>query len=395
MTSSAATILPADALDLTQVIQAALADRMALQIVGGDSKGGMGYPQRETRRVSTARFDSIIDYDPAELVLTLGAGVKLAAIQALLAEHDQMLAFEPYEFATTVGAAAGTSTIGGVVAAGFAGSRRVSAGNVRDHVLGFSAVSGRGESFVAGGRVVKNVTGYDLSKLMCGSWGQLAVMTEITLKVLPRPRVCLTLAAFGLTLDAAYIYMTRALRSQTDVSAAAYVPANLLEPRSATLLRLEGFGPSVDARAKQLISLFDASLDTLARDQADQYWSRVCHADLLRPTNADVLWRICVPATQGAATCAKLQELDAAFTVDWGGALIWARTASSVAAAEVRALAEQAGGHATLIRAPEVFRSVTPARHPESPGVAALSTRVKASFDPERVLDPHRFERPA
>lgn len=395
MTSSVATLRPADAQELMQIVQAALADRTPLQIVGGDSKGGMGYPQREVRRVSSAKLDRIVDYDPAELVLTVGAGVKLATIQALLTEHGQMLAFEPYGVATTVDAAAGESTIGGVVAAGFAGSRRVTAGNVRDHVLGFSAVSGRGESFVAGGRVVKNVTGYDLSKLMCGSWGQLAVMTEITLKVLPRPRVSLTLARFGVGVDEAYIYMTRALRSQADVAAAAYVPGGLLEPRSVTLLRLEGFGPSVDARAQQLGGLFDASFATLASADAEQYWSRVCHADVMPPKGDDVLWRVCVPATQGAATCTKLSELGAAVFADWGGALIWARAPSNIAAATIRALAEQAGGHATLFHAPLEYRSQTPALHPESPGVAALTARVKASFDPERILDPHRFERPA
>jgi glycolate oxidase FAD binding subunit len=392
MSSSQPTIFPADVQELRQIVQAAVADRTPLQIVGGGSKSGMGYPQREARHVSTAKFDRVIDYDPAELVLTVGAGAKLAAIQALLTEHDQMLAFEPYDFATTVGGAADESTIGGVVAAGFAGSRRVSAGNVRDHLLGFKAVSGRGEAFVAGGRVVKNVTGYDLSKLMCGSWGQLAVMTEVTLKVLPRPRVSLTLMAFDLGVDAAFICMSRALRSQADVSAAAYARDNLLEPRSVALLRLEGFGPSVDARAKQLSALFDTPLESFPREQADRYWSRVCRADLPPSTDDEVLWRICVPATHGAAACAKLSELDAAFCVDWGGALIWARVASSVTPETVRALAEHAGGHATLIHASEDYRSRTPALHPESSGVAALTKRVKCSFDPARILDPHRFE---
>jgi glycolate oxidase FAD binding subunit len=391
MGTSPTTLAPADVQELTQIVQAAVAKRTPLRVVGGDSKGGMGHPQREATRVSIAKFDRIIDYDPAELVLTTGAGVKLSAILALLAEHGQMLAFEPYDFATTVGGTMGESTIGGVVAAGFAGSRRVSAGNVRDHVLGFTAVSGRGESFVAGGRVVKNVTGYDLSKLMCGSWGQLAIMTELTLKVLPRPRVSLTLAAFDLAVDAAYIHMTRALRSQSDVAAAAYVPSDVLEQRPVTLLRLEGFGPSVEARAQQLASLFDTSLEPLEAARADQWWARVCCADPLRATGEAVLWRICVPATQGAALCAELRKLDVDVCVDWGGALIWARPAASLAATTVRALAEQAGGHATLIHAPVDYRSLTPALHPESAGVAALTARVKASFDPERILDPHRF----
>jgi glycolate oxidase FAD binding subunit len=395
MSSAPVTMTPADTHELTHLVQSAIAACTPIQILGGDSKAAVGYPSRQTLRVSMSRFDRIVDYDPAELVLTVDAGVKLSAIQALLAEHDQMLAFEPEDIAKTLGSCVGTSTIGGIVAAGFAGSRRVSAGNVRDHVLGFAAVSGRGEAFVAGGRVVKNVTGYDLSKLMCGSWGQLAAMTTLTLKVLPRPKMSLTLAAPDLGIEASYIYMTRALRSQADVAAAAYVPARPPGHESLMLLRLEGFGPSVQARATHLESLIETPLERLDAAPADALWSRIRSADIAHAdAGDDVLWRLCVPATAGAAVCTTLRESDAHITVDWGGALIWARMTVNAEPAGIRALAERAGGHATLLCAPEHYRLRAPALHPEAPGVAALSRRVKASFDPAGILDPHRFEAP-
>jgi glycolate oxidase FAD binding subunit len=392
---TASVVSPADVQELTQIVQSAIDARTALQVVGGDTKRSIGIPARQTLRVSTAKLDRIIDYDPAELVLTTGTGVKLSAIQTLLASQDQMLAFEPYDFASIAGVSEGSSTIGGVVAAGLAGSRRVSAGNVRDHVLGFTAVSGRGEAFVAGGRVVKNVTGYDVSKLMCGSWGQLAVLTQVTLKVLPRPRVSLTFCARGLDDDHAYAMMTAGLRSQADVSAAAHAPSELLQVGSLvgsmTLLRLEGFGPSVEARARLLREVIAMPLAQLEPRVADEIWTRVCCAtSMMRDTN-DVLWRICVPSTRGARVCGRLRELGAVLSVDWGGALIWARFDALVEAQQVRSIAEQAGGHATLLRAPDDYRSRVSALHPEAPGVAALTQRVKASFDPAGILDPDRF----
>lgn len=383
---------PADVGELTQIVQTAIADRKALQVTGGDTKRGMGFPARTTLAVSTTKFARIIDYDPSELVLTTCAGVKLSEIQTLLASHDQMLAFEPWDFASISGV--GATTIGGVVAAGFAGSRRISAGNVRDHVLGFTAVSGRGEAFVAGGRVVKNVTGYDLSKLMCGSWGQLAILTELTLKVLPRPRASTTLLVRGLDDARAFAVMMGALRSAADVSGAAYVPQGTAESESQTLLRIEGFGPSIEARARLLVDMIDRPVEHLEPSSAAYSWSSIGSGSLVGSDVDHVLWRICVPATQGATLCTELRALGASVCVDWGGALIWAALNADVPADHVRACAERADGHATLMRAPVEFRSRTPALHPESAGVAALTQRVKAAFDPSGILDPLRFEVP-
>jgi glycolate oxidase FAD binding subunit len=384
---------PADVQELIEIVRSASAAHTQLQVMGGGSKRGIGFPNRQTSLISMTKFDRIIDYDPHELVITVGAGARLAAVQALLAKHEQMLAFEPCDFAAAIGEPHGATTIGGVVGAGFAGSRRVSAGNVRDHMLGFTAVSGRGDEFVAGGRVVKNVTGYDLPKLMCGSWGQLAILTQLTLKVLPRPRVTITLDALDLGEDDAFAAMIRAARSQCEVAAAAHLPRGMLDEHSHTLVRLEGFGPSVEARAAALAELLrEARLARVNADDSAAAWSAI-PAGLMRDSaRADeVLWRIVIPSTAGARLCASLRELESRYCADWAGGLVWARTPAALTADKLRSLAEECGGHATMLSAPHAYRASAPALHPEPPAIAALTRRVKIAFDPAGILDPQRF----
>ena len=182
------TFQPTTEQDVVDAIAQAASDGRHLEIRGGGSKAEFGAPDRNDDILDLTAFASVIDYDPAELVLTAGAGAPLSVIQALVESENQMLAFEPFDHGPLFGRPAGAATIGGVIGAGVAGSRRISAGSVRDHLLGFKGVSGRGEAFVAGAKVVKNVTGYDLPKLVCGSWGRLVALTEVTLKVLPRGR---------------------------------------------------------------------------------------------------------------------------------------------------------------------------------------------------------------
>jgi glycolate oxidase FAD binding subunit len=383
---------PRDEKEICDAVEDAAASDRKLEIVGGGSKRGIGNPARETLALSTAGLDKVIDYDPAELVLTVEPGVRLAEIETLLAGSNQMLAFEPYDFGAVTGGETGRSTIGGVVGAGVAGSRRVSAGGVRDHLLGFSAVNGRGEAFKAGGRVVKNVTGYDLSKLMAGSWGQLAVLTEMTLKVLPRPLVTRTLVMSGLTLKAAGAVMGRAMQSQAEVAAASHVPG-YDGAAPTTAIRIEGFGPSVEARARMLTDLLSdiRRVETLKASEAEMHWSKVRDASLLAASDRPSLWRICVPPARGAALLGGIATLDGEGLMDWAGGLVWARMPLSAPATFVRKMAEEAGGHAMLVEAPEAMRTGVPATHPEPAGVAAVSRRVREAFDPSGVFDPARF----
>jgi glycolate oxidase FAD binding subunit len=355
---------PASTEALAEIVAEAAASGRRLEIAGGDTRAEVGAP-REAERLDMTGFQGVIDYDPAELVLTARAGTPLSEIEALVASRGQMLAFEPH-------GAAG-STIGGVVAAGASGSRRVSRGAARDHLLGFKAVSGRGEAFVGGAKVVKNVTGYDLPKLAAGSWGRLFAMTEVTLKVLPRPETTLTLAMQGLDPAAAVALMSRALGSQADVAAAACADG-------LTALRLEGFGPSVKARRTLLEAM--APLEALPEREAAAFWSA-----LARPLpEADVLWRLSLPAKRAAEIAgAGLGR----WAMDWGGALVW--LASEADPQAVREAAEAAGGHAMLARAPEAVRRTTPALHPQPAPVMALEARLRRAFDPMGVFETGRF----
>ena len=354
-------MVPKSIEDLAQIIAEAAASGRKLEIVGGGTRAEVGAPP-EAERLDMTGFSGVIDYDPAELVLTVGAGTPLAEIESVVASNNQMLAFEPH--------GAPGSTIGGVVAAGVSGSRRVSRGAVRDHLLGFKAVSGRGEAFVGGAKVVKNVTGYDLPKLACNSWGRLFAMTEVTLKVLPAPQTTLTLAAEGLDPAAAVALMSKAMGSQADVAAAASVDG-------VTALRLEGFGPSVEARRGLLEAM--APLRVFSEAAAEAFWS-----GLKRPLpNAPVLWRLSLPASRAA----KVLGLGP-WAMDWAGALLWLGCDDAKA---VRAAAEAAGGHAMLTRAPEALRRAVPALHPQPAPVMALEARLRRAFDPAGVFETGRF----
>ena len=376
-----ADLVPTNEAELCEAIAQAAAAGEPLEIQGGASKANIGAP-RAPRILSMASFTGIIDYDPAELVLTLRAGTPLAEAEALVAAQGQMLAFEPFDHGPMLGKPAGKATIGGVIAAGVAGSRRISAGAARDHVLGLRAVSGRGELFVGGAKVVKNVTGYDLPKLLAGSWGRLGAMTELTLKVLPRPRMTVTLAAEGLAPRAAHAAMARALGSAADVSAAAHLSCGI------TLLRVAGFAPSVEARCQRLPEILQdlAPLRRLDESEAAPLWAQAREAQGLV---GKILWRLHLPPARASDVIAALAPWAMDWAMDWGGGLLW--VAMDDEGADVRAAAAAVGGEAMLVRAPEAMRARISAFHPRPGGLAALEARVAAAFDPVGVFATERF----
>ena len=372
---------PGDIGELAEIIADAAASGDRLELRGGGSKGDIGAPRQATV-VEMTGFSGVIDYDPAELVLTAGAGTPLAEIEALVLSQSQMLAFEPFDHGPIFGRSSGLATIGGVIAAGVSGSRRVSRGAARDHLLGFKAVSGRGEAFVGGAKVVKNVTGYDLPKLLTGGWGRLAAMTEVTLKVLPRPQITLTLALEGLEPRAAQAAMSRAMGSQADVAAAAHAPG-------LTAFRLEGFGPSVTARRAGLEALLAdlGKAKALLDAEALAFWRGVRDLDAL--ADGRPLWRVNTPPSRACETIDVLEPLGAEWLMDWAGGLVWLACDCEVTV--IRRAAEAAGGHAMLVRGPEGLRARVPALHPQPSGVRALEGRVRHAFDPSGVFETGRF----
>jgi len=302
-----------------------------------------------------------------------------------------------------------------MIAAGLAGPRRIRAGGARDHLLGAHAVSGFGDSFKTGGKVVKNVTGYDLCKLLAGSWGTLAVMTEVTLKVMPKPESERTLVLRGLDDVAANRAMTAALGSPFDVSAAAHVPPSTLRasvagldrigsPREAvTLVRLEGILASATHRAGSLAKTLESfgKVEMLEDAASADAWRAVRDVAPFAangPLGAWPVWRIvCPPASGGALGQSLARESGGEVVYDWGGGLIWAALPPKpdAQATLVRQRVNSAGGHAMLLRATDDMRGKVDVFHPQDAGVAALSERVRQSFDPKRVLNRGRMTRGA
>ncbi len=251
---------PSDANEIAEMISWVVQEGDSLEIVGGGTKRALGRPMKTDHVLDVSRLEEIVAYEPAELVLTVRPGEPLASINAELKQNRQMLAFEPPDWRALLGAE-GAETLGGVVACNMAGSRRVRSGAARDYVLGFSAVNGFGEIWKAGGKVVKNVTGYDMCKLQAGAYGTLSALTELTLKVMPRPETACTIVLRGLGEEAAIPLLAQALNSPFEVSGAAHLPSPAARrskvgaaagPGAATALRLEGPRPSVAYRVGAL-----------------------------------------------------------------------------------------------------------------------------------------------
>lgn len=369
---------PVSEADLLDVIRASLNDNCPLEIMGNGSKRGYGRPVQAAGSLDTTGLAGILAYEPAELVMTVRAGTLLAEIEAALAERRQRLAFEPADWGPLLGAPAGRATIGGIVGANVAGPRRVSHGAARDHVLGARAVSGLGEVFVCGGKVVKNVSGFDLPKLLTGSLGTLAVLSEVTVKVTPRPEETRTLAIAGLGPGDAVKAMNAALSSPWEVSGAAHW-------RDTTLVRIEGPSRSVAARAEALTPLLAPFGPVTEQDSA--IWAVIRD---VRPFVGDdrPVWRLILPPARAPQVIAAIGRGEA--LLDRGGALIWLAVDQPWPDL-VRAATEAAGGQATLMRAPAESRTAIPPFHPEPPALAALAARIKHAFDPRRILNPGRM----
>ncbi len=358
--------------EVAELVAAALTDDEPLEIVGQGSRRALGRPVVASRMLDVSGLTGISLYEPEELVLTAAAGTPLAEIGVVLAEKGQMPAFEPPDFSRLLGGAGqGRGTLGGMVACGLSGPRRIRAGAVRDHVLGFSGITGRAEIFKSGGRVMKNVTGFDLSKLMCGSWGTLAVLTEVTLKVQPAPETTVTLGFRGLDTKGAVRLMTAAMRAPAEVSGAAHLPEGAGGGESRTCIRLEGFAPSVAARVEMLKGLLAEFGMPEVMDDAESraFWQDVRDVVPLANDREAFIWRICCPPAEGGEVAEALWEMipEGRLFLDWAGGLIWLSVPpSDHAAAElVRGAISGCGGHAMLFRAPEEVRRRLPVFHPQ------------------------------
>lgn len=370
--------------EVIAAVSQAAAEHTTLEIIGQGSRRALGHPGPADAVLDVSAMTGVTIYEPSELVLTARAGTALADIEAIVAAEGQHLAFEPPDFGPLWSQAAGRGTVGGMVSVGLGGPRRWQAGGPRDHLLGFRAVNGFGQAFAAGGRVVKNVTGFDLPKLVCGAYGTLGVLTEVTLKVLPAPRAVRTLSLPGLGVDEGLALLRRAAAGAIPVTGAAYLP-KAMAPRfdlgaSAALLRLEGEAAVIEAQITALQTLLGLG-QTLGDQASRALWCQIAGAEAFAGSGLPV-WRISTPPASATRLAASLAPRDLYF--DWVGGLVW------IEGEATEETFRDLDGHATLVRGgPDANFTRSP-----NPGVAALTARVKAQFDPHGVFNPGRMGPP-
>jgi len=398
------TLKPRDEKDVAGALQWALSETKTFEIVGHGSKRGIGRATQTDLTLDLSGHAGIILYEPDELILSAKAGTPVAEIEKALAANNQELTFEPMDCGPLFGGEAGRGTLGGVISANLSGPRRLKAGAARDYALGIHAISGRGESFKSGGRVVKNVTGYDLSKFVAGAWGTFAVLTEITIKVLPRAEDTETLLVLGLDDARAIEAMSVAMGSSCEVSGAAHLPIAIAArmpvvtvtnvAKAITALRLEGIPASIAYRRKKLEEILHGfgELITVGAEESRLLWRAIRDVIPFSDGTQHALWRISVTPSDAPKVAATIQAAtDAEMFYDWAGGLIWTAMPSALAQEEAVRAAIAGKGHALLVRAEPAVRASGHVFEPLSPGLAALSRRVKESFDPKGILNPGRM----
>ena len=377
-------VKPSSEAELAEIIAAAEAP---FEVTGTATRRGLGRPMQTAATLDLSGCSGVIAYEPEELILEVGAGTRLSEIEALLAARRQQLAFEPPDWSALLGAPH-SGTVGGLVACNLSGPRRIKAGAVRDHILGVRGVTGAGNVFKAGARVVKNVTGYDLPKLLTGAHGTLAAMTAVILKVLPAPETEETVVLTGLDDTGAVNAMSLAMQSSCEVAAAAFIPGE------AVYLRLEGVAHSVAYRRDQLAKALKRPVEVMAERSSAARWRAIRDGALFVNRPEHPLWRLSVAPSQAPGIIRRLKEtLDIRYVFDWAGGLVWLEVPPSADASADAIRAAMNGGHATLIRAPQAIRASVAVFEPQDASLAALSRRVKDSFDPRHILNPGRMYR--
>jgi glycolate oxidase FAD binding subunit len=390
---------------MKSIIAALGEQQISVELFGAGSKRAVGRPVSADAALTTAGLRGITLYEPTELVMSARAGTALSHIEVELAARGQMLPFEPVDLGPLLGGAAGHQTIGGVFAANLSGARRVIAGAARDHLLGLIGINGRAEHFKSGGRVMKNVTGYDVARGLTGSWGTLAVMTELTFKVLPLPDDILTLVYFGLTDDLGVELLCATLGSPYEVSGTVHLSQALVsrlnheeltsEKKSITAIRIENFSKSISYRKAKLMEMLVAYGQPIELDLETSlaFWGSLRRLSVF-PHNGTQVWRISTnPAQAPRLVTAIRKHMPAEAYYDWSGGLVWLETPASAdaGAADVRRAVATFGGHATLIRAEEDVRRNVEVFQPLSPAVDRLTRGLKAAFDPQGLLNPGRM----
>jgi glycolate oxidase FAD binding subunit len=391
--------------ELAYLVAEAADTRTPLEVMGRGTKREIGRLVQYGAVLSTENLVGVPLYEPTELVLVALAGTPVAQIEQMLAENEQELPFEPVDLGPVLGFGPGQATIGGVLATNISGSRRILSGSARDHVLGVQAVNGRGETIRAGGRVMKNVTGYDLGRALAGSWGTLAVVTELAIKVLPAQREVRTLLCFGLAEPTGVEVLGLALGTPFEVSGTVHVNGELARRfsdeeisgpgQSVTAIRVENFPASARYRASRLKQMLQAYAPALELDtvRSRMFWEDIKSLRMFEKSGRP-LWRISMAPTNAPKLVHSLaRKIEVRALYDWSGGLIWLETPpiSDAGAVEIRRTLAEFGGHATLIRAEPQARAVIDVFQPLDPPLMALTAGLKQAFDPVGILNPGRM----
>jgi glycolate oxidase FAD binding subunit len=396
---------PAADWELQFMIAGCAEKRLPIEVMGAGSKRAVGRPVDGAITITTTSLRGITLYEPSELVMSARAGTPLSHVEAELAAHGQMLAFEPIDVGPAIGGAQGLQTIGSVFATNLSGARRIQAGAARDHLLGVKGVNGRAELFQAGGRVMKNVTGYDVARGLSGSWGTLAVLTDVTFKVVPWPETAATVVFLGLPDNLAVELLCTAMALPVEVSGAVHLQASVAGRlshaglktlgKAVTALRIENFASALAGRKQKLkeaLKVYGKALELDHRESLE-FWGELRRLSVM-PNRQTLLWRISTkPTTAPKLVAAIKRYMPAEAFYDWAGGLIWLEVPATADAgtAEIRRAAAIHGGHATLIRAEPAVRAAVEVFQPLSPPVERLTRDLKKAFDPFGILNPGRM----
>lgn len=386
---------------LCDIVKNAIGNKQKLKIMGGGTRP-IGNPIMQDSVINTSAITGVSIFEPGALTLVANAGTSLEEIQKLLATENQHLPFEPADYRGLLGTK-GNSTIGGVVAGGVSGPRRIQVGAMRDALIGVRFVNGEGLAIKNGGRVMKNVTGYDLVKLMAGSHGTLGILTQVAFKVLPLCEKSNTLLVRGLSDADATIVMSKALSSPYDIAGAAHTPAqDAKNSHAITYIRVEGFEKSVAYRIAQLKEIISQEMgkstiidvETNAKKSAN-IWKSIRDVTPFH-NEMGAVWKISVKPTKGAKVVSELSaKMQVKSLYDWGGGLVWLLVEDdTIANAElIRKTVENVKGHATLMRAKENTASAIEAYHPQAKRLANLSHQLRQQFDPHGIFNPQLMEK--
>ncbi len=394
---------PSDESEIQQIIKHCFKKNLPIEIIGSQTKKEIGKKLQCAKTLKMSKFSGIIDYKPEELYITVKAGTPIKNIQEELKKNNQHLAFEPTNFSKIFKTDSNEGTIGGTIACNFAGPRRLKVGSARDHILGFKGFNGKGEKIKSGGTVVKNVTGYDLSKLITGSFGTLLTISELTLKVLPLESEIKTIIVSGLALEHAMGIMGSAISSSNDPSGAVYYPGNLrnnfvfndlTHPGSITAIRVEGTKLSTEQRINNLIKelvLENKKLTILDSNQSEIFWedTRSLKAFSINDRN---LLRAVVPPSETVNLINRLKTFHPNYFLDWGGSLIWLELdyLSNQKIDQIRERILDVNGYLTVIKSPESLKSSSEI-FTIDPIKFKISQNIKKSFDPKRIFNPGKM----